>query len=682
MPSKGTEMSRSGTGPQYRGILEYATLTARTLAGIASSDSVPFLEPIANLSLLICDDLTLQSNAVNNSIWLRLVELIHNIECTIIAMCLAHDYTIPVAILTTIGEFAQTLQKIYGCLRSQDDLGRIRRFFMKGEINAQLQNCQIGLQEALATLQLKHSGTMVAIESDARGRHQEILTLLEEKSSQSSVSVIQSIGNRSSIADQTSPLRSPRFHIYASLYAIEIQGLISPTSPDIVQKIINLRQRSKSLDWQHGLLLADVALANCMLAQNGLRLHLKCFEAARQTQNVQIMFKCLETLGDSAHLDSSVRDPFGWPIVYFTLARRDKHLGHTYRSLQFIADAFLQSGDIATASATFHAVLNGSKTMFDCRTADCMSRIGDILAAQGNTAEAQKYWISVSDALERFSWQIQVLSQPDIIKPSFIPANPSPGKARDHNGPFTSLRILGKQNSAILTELLGAGTDIDTCQAGYTRLRWGNWLDCGSFPVLQCVNIEMLDILVLPTCRGANFHWGGLADKTVCTDIRSINVSERNSARQQCGGPSYDPDHITIHKSGYLNKSSGNGLLLSIPSAKVTGCEPATVMTDRQIQIFYNAEIAHESQPTPGSGHGGALNPVWEQAIVTRKVRIAPVRTQFPEYSTRTTAAQDLDCCQHYQHHVEKWSGRLHAIIILLEPTRAALRITIADQCL
>ncbi|KAJ6596232.1 hypothetical protein DFH09DRAFT_129101 [Mycena vulgaris] len=164
--------------PHDSALLEYA---ARTLEEIAASYHIPFLRPIANVSRLISNDLKLTKT--KKDIYLRLVDLMHTFECIIIAISAAHRNDLDLKTLDTIGHFAETLQRIHGCLRSQRDLGRIRRFLQQTEITRQLELCQTELQGALDTLKLEQldnvTRLIASMELSAKQRHQQLLSLLE-----------------------------------------------------------------------------------------------------------------------------------------------------------------------------------------------------------------------------------------------------------------------------------------------------------------------------------------------------------------------------------------------------------------------------------------------------------------------------------------------------------------------
>ncbi|KAJ7119136.1 hypothetical protein C8R44DRAFT_923114 [Mycena epipterygia] len=190
--------------------LDYAAVTANITRNISQFADVPFLSSIASSSLVIFP--MVKSAKLNKEICMQLVERIHQLHCAVITICIATKCILSMEMLGTIANFAEhvhlfiTLQKIRGCLRSQQELGKIRRLFKQSEIKDQLRNCDAGLQTALDTLNVQ-SGIILAkavvdMEANAEKRHHELLSLLgnqsEDSASEYSIPLSGSFGNYSS----------------------------------------------------------------------------------------------------------------------------------------------------------------------------------------------------------------------------------------------------------------------------------------------------------------------------------------------------------------------------------------------------------------------------------------------------------------------------------------------------
>ncbi|KAJ6556277.1 hypothetical protein B0H19DRAFT_1262363 [Mycena capillaripes] len=161
--------------------LEYATITARLLQNIASSHHVPFLQPISAITLLIIEGVT--SMKANTKRFIHLVELINQLEGVIITTCSTSEYVLPLETLHPIAQFAQTLQKVHGCVRSQQEMSKITLIFKQSDITAQVEKCESEIQDALQILKLntvsKVSAAIGEIEAQSHLRHEELLKVFE-----------------------------------------------------------------------------------------------------------------------------------------------------------------------------------------------------------------------------------------------------------------------------------------------------------------------------------------------------------------------------------------------------------------------------------------------------------------------------------------------------------------------
>ncbi|KAJ7262917.1 hypothetical protein C8J57DRAFT_1719154 [Mycena rebaudengoi] len=200
-------------------IIHYARVASGTLRDIARTSDVPFLSSVAGVSLLIFD--TVQSFKANQERRMQLVEDIHRIMCAIIGVCFAAEGVLPPKILDNIGYFAETLQKIQSFLRAHQDLNKIRRFFQQSEINAQLDACEMRLQDILDTFSVhsvvNFTSTATEMKMDAEQRHRGLLKLLAQSGSQTSEEslsfqpMLLPLGNSSS-ALSILPARPKIFH--------------------------------------------------------------------------------------------------------------------------------------------------------------------------------------------------------------------------------------------------------------------------------------------------------------------------------------------------------------------------------------------------------------------------------------------------------------------------------------
>ncbi|KAJ7910065.1 hypothetical protein B0H13DRAFT_1877117 [Mycena leptocephala] len=185
------------------------------------------------------------------------------------------------------------------------------------------------------------------------------------------------------IVQHTSPAKSPHYYAYAALCLIQIEIILGQAGCETGIKLASLKAMSENIQWNQGVLFANLLEADLDRSQEGLPRvlgsHAKCFESARKHNDVQVMFKCLEKLGDGVSRLSDFDDAFHWTGTYFAFSRRTKNLWHTYQSLQYLAEILLEWGDKETSLSLFHTVLDGSKeTGVHQRQVDCESRIAEI----------------------------------------------------------------------------------------------------------------------------------------------------------------------------------------------------------------------------------------------------------------------------------------------------------------
>jgi hypothetical protein len=188
------------------------------------------------------------------------------------------------------------------------------------------------------------------------------------------------------IVQHTSPAKSPYFYAYASLCLIQIEIILGEASCDTGIKLASLKAMSENIQWSQGVLFVNLLEADLDRSQGLLGSHAKCFESARKHNDIQVMFGCLEKLGDGVSRLSDFDDAFHWTGTYFAFSRRTKNLWHTYQSLQYLAEILLGWGDKETSLSLFHTVLEGSKeTGVHQRQVDCESRIAEIQNQQTRT---------------------------------------------------------------------------------------------------------------------------------------------------------------------------------------------------------------------------------------------------------------------------------------------------------
>ncbi|KAJ7192413.1 P-loop containing nucleoside triphosphate hydrolase protein, partial [Mycena pura] len=167
-------------------LVQYITVTATTVSEIAGNANVPFLEAAAMGTTAILNTVQVSHDRSNEEQVMTMLEKIHEILCAIIHLY-AHcqtDGALPPALLYDIAKFTETLQKIYGFMKSQQGIGKIKQLFKQFDPATQLKAWEEELQGSLARFQLQTSGITInkvaEMQKDAQRQHEELLALLAD----------------------------------------------------------------------------------------------------------------------------------------------------------------------------------------------------------------------------------------------------------------------------------------------------------------------------------------------------------------------------------------------------------------------------------------------------------------------------------------------------------------------
>ncbi|KAF7370919.1 NB-ARC domain-containing protein [Mycena sanguinolenta] len=176
-------------------LLQYTQLSATTLHNLSDATGAPFLRTVAGLTLSIVS--IVQDVKTNKERCVRMVQETHQLLCALVTVCVKSEHSLSPKMLDHIGSIAQTLQKFQACLRSQQELGKIKRFFKQNEITTMLEVCEAELIAALDLFHLQ-SGAQIAaaiveLEVETEQRHQELLELLETQSDDTGASIRESL---------------------------------------------------------------------------------------------------------------------------------------------------------------------------------------------------------------------------------------------------------------------------------------------------------------------------------------------------------------------------------------------------------------------------------------------------------------------------------------------------------
>ncbi|KAJ7452066.1 hypothetical protein B0H11DRAFT_2288746 [Mycena galericulata] len=202
--------------------MHHATLAATTLKQLSEINSIPYVKVVAGVSLLILE--TVLSVKANKEECIALIENIDGLLWIIIELCVDTSVPLSPTLIEAMGNFAETLQKIQSFMRTQQDMGKFKRFFRQHENATQLEDCKLGLRRALDAFSVKTGLTaaadIAAFKLARESKHQELLKLLSETdwSDQGSLTT--------SMASRTTLLSS---HSFSSLSL----SVLLPSAPQI-----------------------------------------------------------------------------------------------------------------------------------------------------------------------------------------------------------------------------------------------------------------------------------------------------------------------------------------------------------------------------------------------------------------------------------------------------------------
>ncbi|KAJ7030208.1 hypothetical protein C8F04DRAFT_1114236 [Mycena alexandri] len=172
--------TQSSTGEAR--LLNYTAIVVSTIEGIAQSHKVPLLCPTAALSLEVVK--MIESVRSNKKLCLQIGESIHGALCTIVKLYVdcEIDGAVPPKLLHDIAGFHEILQKVFTCLKGQQDMGRFKLLFKQVDNKTQLEQCAEALSDCVKMFDLQMNGqelsSAIQVQLDAQSRHQHLLELL------------------------------------------------------------------------------------------------------------------------------------------------------------------------------------------------------------------------------------------------------------------------------------------------------------------------------------------------------------------------------------------------------------------------------------------------------------------------------------------------------------------------
>ncbi|KAJ6464925.1 hypothetical protein C8R45DRAFT_1174210 [Mycena sanguinolenta] len=146
----------------------------------------PFVQAISNTAVSLIS--TLQNVKRNKEECCQLMENIHGIIYAIVNAHLQSDPPgcLPPAMLERVGNFTETLHKIWTFVQAQQENSKIKYFFRQNQMSALLKDCRAGLQMALHNFtiisQAALSHDINELQKKTRQMHAEVLELISNLS--------------------------------------------------------------------------------------------------------------------------------------------------------------------------------------------------------------------------------------------------------------------------------------------------------------------------------------------------------------------------------------------------------------------------------------------------------------------------------------------------------------------
>ncbi|KAJ6538786.1 hypothetical protein DFH09DRAFT_1323459 [Mycena vulgaris] len=160
-------------------IIDHVLVAASTIRRISDNSGAPFTNAIAALASSIFA--MVQAVKANKEQYFRMVKKIYVVLNAIIDLNLSSD-DLPPATLYHIGEFTETLQKVHASLETQRDQSRFRQLLRKTDNAAQLEACNVGLQNALEAFGVQLGMSVLwdleKMQQNARKQHESLLAFV------------------------------------------------------------------------------------------------------------------------------------------------------------------------------------------------------------------------------------------------------------------------------------------------------------------------------------------------------------------------------------------------------------------------------------------------------------------------------------------------------------------------
>ncbi|KAJ7737762.1 hypothetical protein B0H16DRAFT_1762313 [Mycena metata] len=185
-------------------LADYGLAACHALQVVADDQKIPFLQTAVGISQLIME--SIQRVKANKSQCRQLLDQVHKILCILVNLCGDFEAPLSVALLHSLSQFIETLQKVHGYVRAQADLGMFKRIVKQSENASQFNECTAELRQALESFGAStHTLPPLCIHMDAAQRHEELMAFVAQMNDAASTHSTHSF-NRTALRRSSSSL--------------------------------------------------------------------------------------------------------------------------------------------------------------------------------------------------------------------------------------------------------------------------------------------------------------------------------------------------------------------------------------------------------------------------------------------------------------------------------------------
>lgn len=193
----------------------------------------------------------------------------------------------------------------------------------------------------------------------------------------------------------------------------EIDVIIGAAASAVHRNVDKARTMLSTVSFLRGLLYSEMISADLSLRDGDVSkaktVFIESLNSARGNSTELVMYG-LERLANGTRWTDSTFD-WTWSVIYLGYASKTPQKLDLHKSLSFLANVFLSTGDIETAENLFNVALEGFTSMdVHLGRAECMLYLGDIYRDRGDPGKAVEIWKAAHPLFQR-SLQARAVAQ-------------------------------------------------------------------------------------------------------------------------------------------------------------------------------------------------------------------------------------------------------------------------------